>query len=67
MYLGLCVAVVVVWLWLAGGSLYAWRRQGLGGSLALLTGLTWTGIAGLVLLFVGPYWHAVYQILGQPG
>lgn len=67
MYFGLCVAVIVVWLWLAGGSFYAWRRQGLGGGLSLLTGLTFTGIAGLVLLFVGPYWKALYQILGQPG
>ena len=67
MYLWLCVVVFVAWLWLTGGSFTAWRGRRLGGGLTTLSILAWTGIAALVLLFVGPYWHVVFQVAGQPG
>ena len=67
MYFGLCIAVVVVWLWLAGGSVYAWVERRLSGVAATLSALALTGVAGLVLLFVGPYWYVVWRVLLQPG
>ena len=67
MYLWLFVAVGIVWLWLSGGSFAAWKTGKLGFWLSLLPFLAWTGIAGLVILFVGPYWRAVWEVLLQPG
>jgi hypothetical protein len=67
MYFGWFVLIFVIWAWLTGGSIYGWREQKLGGLIALGSVVVWTGIAGLVVLFVLPYWQAVYLILFQPG
>ncbi|WP_428374649.1 hypothetical protein [Lichenicoccus sp.] len=67
MYFWLFVAVIVVWLWLAGGSFFGWRRGTIGGWLSSLSILVWTGAAAAVLLFVGPYWQVIYWVLLQPG
>ncbi len=61
------MVVVLAWLWLASGSVYGWRRRIIGAPLAVTALVVWTGIAGLVLLFVGPYWRSVYFVLLQPG
>ena len=66
-YFVLFVAVALVWAWLAGSSVYGWRQRVIGVPLAVTSLVVWTGIAGLVLLFVGPYWRAVYLVLLQPG
>lgn len=66
-YFVLFVVVALAWLWLAGGTIYGWRRRGLH-PFTMFAGLAvWTGLAGVVLLFVGPYWRAVYFVLLQPG
>ncbi len=68
MYFWLFVVVGLVWLWLVGGSWYAWRRQHrLHGGVSLIAILAWTGIAACVILFAAPYWTAVYRVLLQPG
>ena len=63
MYFWLFVVVFFVWLWLAGGSLTAWRSRRIGAAITTVSVLVWTGAAALALLFVGPYW----QVFGQPG
>lgn len=67
MYFWLFAGVVVVWLWLAGGSAYGWWKGRIGGFYSGVGVLFWSGVAGAVLLFVGPYWRAIYWILLQPG
>lgn len=67
MYLWLFIVVFVVWLWLSGGSLVAWRSRRLGGGITTMSILAWTGVAALVILFVGPYWRVVYRVAIQPG
>ena len=67
LYLPLCILVGVVWLWLAGGAIYGYRKQSFGplmmlGSVGLVTvGAIW------VLLSVGPYGGVIYDTIGQPG
>jgi hypothetical protein len=67
MYFGWFVLIFVIWAWLTGGSVYGWRVQKLGPVIAAGSVVVWTGIAGLIVLFVLPYWQAVYLILFQPG
>lgn len=67
MYFWWFVLIFVVWAWLTGGSLYGWRQHNLGGWTTLGSVVVWTGIAGLVVLFVLPYWQVVYLVLLQPG
>ena len=67
MYFWLFVIVFVLWAWLSGGSLVAAGQRKINGLVALLAIGTWTGLALLAILFIGPYWLAVYQVLLQPG
>ena len=67
MYWWLFVVVGIVWLWLAGGTVSAWRRKRLGGFWTLMTVGGWTGIAALVILFAAPYWKVIYDVAVQPG
>ena len=67
MYLWLFVVVGLVWLWLAGGSVYAWRQRRLHGFWSLTSFVVLTGIAAGVILFAAPYWQVVYRVLMQPG
>ena len=67
MYLWLFIVVGLVWLWLVGGSLYAWRQHRLHGFWSLASIGACTGIAAAVILFGGPYWEVVYRVFGQPG
>ena len=67
MYLWLVVLVAVIWLWLVGGTIYAYRRSYLNVFLALLTFIVASGAALVALLFIGPYWNVVYVTVLQPG
>lgn len=67
MYIWLFVVVGLIYLWLLGGTFAAWRSRGLRASLAVLSGLAWTGAAALSILFIGPYWKVIYLVLLQPG
>jgi hypothetical protein len=67
MYFWLCAIIVVIWAWLSGGSLVAAAQRRIGAVVAWLAVGVWTGLAVLALLFIGPYWISVYQVLLQPG
>ncbi len=67
MYFWLFVVVGLPWLWLVGGSIYAWRQHHLHGFWSLTSVGVWTGIAACVILFAAPYWQVVYRVLLQPG
>ena len=67
MYLWLCLAVGVVWLWLAAGIVFGVVRSSFG--LLMATGALGavTAAAAAVLLFVGPYGMVIYRTFLQPG
>jgi hypothetical protein len=67
MYFGWFVVIVVIWGWLTGSAIYGWRERTLGVLPALGSVAVFTGIAGLIVLFVLPYWQVVYLVLLQPG
>ena len=67
MYFWLFVVVFIVWAWLSGGSVVAARERKINGLTAACAVGAWTGLAALAILFIGPYWLAVYQVLLQPG
>ena len=67
MYFWAFVVVGLVWLWLAGGSFYAWRQRSLPGFWSFASIAVVTGIAGAIILFALPYWVVVYRVLIQPG
>ena len=67
MYLWLWIVVGFVWAWLATSTVSGWWRDRLGGFWMLSSVAVWTGLAGLAILFVGPYWHVVYDVFIQPG
>ncbi len=67
MYWPLFLVVGLIWLWLTVSSLVGWRRDRLGGFWTFASVAVWTGLAGLALLFVGPYWYVLYCVFGQPG
>jgi hypothetical protein len=67
MYIWLFVVVALIWAWLCGGSVIAAREGKINGFLAFCAVGAWTGLALLAILFIGPYWVSVYQVLLQPG
>jgi hypothetical protein len=67
MFFGWFVLIFIFWAWLTGGSIYSWRENRLGILPAIGSVAVWTGIAGVIVLFVLPYWQVVYLVLLQPG
>ncbi len=67
MYFWAFVVVGVVWLWLAGGSFYAWRQRNLHGFWSFVSIAALTGVAASVILFALPYWTVIYRVFIQPG
>ncbi len=67
MYWWLFLVVFLIWAWLSFGSVAAAREGRINGMVAFCAVGAWTGLAALAILFIGPYWLAVYQVLLQPG
>lgn len=66
MYFWLFVVVFLLWAWLTASSVMAMRRNWTNGFVATGSIAVWTGMAAAAILFIGPYWVVVYQVLLQP-
>ena len=67
MYFPLCLVVALLWLWLAGGALYGYRKRAYGALLMLGSIGLVTVAAVAVLLTAGPYYGVIYDTVLQPG